>query len=350
MQPYDITKTFEENITYGPFFEGKIPKLPKRKATKTFLGHKVNSLFGLAASPMTFTARSIGLFAQLGYDIITYRSVRSMEWHGLGAPNWAYVDASNDLSIDQLNAGLEGRLESFPKQSVSTANSFGIQSFKPDYWLQEYERAKESLSAGQLLILALMITPEGGKDAVEDAADVAELANQTTAKVFEINLACPNSGSSALIYNDIETSLRVCQSVKEKIGNKPLLAKVGYYNNMDALKKFMKLSKGVISGLTSTNTYSAPVKEGPNDFFPGRPIAGISGNAIRHLSMEQARKAVDFKQELNLEDFVIIGLGGVMKPEHIDQYLALGVDAVQAVTGVWADPLLASKYHKTIND
>src|SRR5260221_427716 len=137
--PYNITDTFENNALYGPFFDGELPNFGTQKPQHDFLGHKVNSQFGLPSTPMTFTARGIGLYAKLGYDIITYRSVRSVEWRGLGAPNWLYVDVKAPLKREDLSQTLTASLSPFPDQEVSTANSFGIQSYKPEYWQQEYE-------------------------------------------------------------------------------------------------------------------------------------------------------------------------------------------------------------------
>jgi dihydroorotate dehydrogenase (NAD+) catalytic subunit len=347
---YDASKDFSYNVTYGPFWEGKLPpKFSPKKSSQqkkhSFLGHPLNSVFGVSSSPMTFTARNIEFCARLGYDLITYRSVRSVEWHGLGAPNWVFIDAPKQFLAADLKKPVLGSLTPFPNQEISTANSFGIQSFRPEYWQAEYEKAKKSLSKGQLLILALMITPEDGRDAVQDATEVAKLANETSAEIFEINLACPNSGSKALIYEELETSIEVCKAIKKVIGKKDLIAKVGLYADMKMMKEFMAKTKGVLAGLTSVNTYSMKIQDKDGkDVFPGRPIAGVSGAAIRTLAIQQAQKIVEFKKELGLKRFAVIGVGGVTKPEHIQEYLDVGVDAVQAVNGVWADPYLAQKW------
>jgi dihydroorotate dehydrogenase len=345
---YDLNQSFEENVTYGPFFSGEFPQLPQVKSNdqKSFMGHKVNSLFGVAASPMTMTARSIEVCAKLGYDIMTYRSVRSVEWRGLKSPNLCYVNVPQQLTKADLVNSVVGSSKPFAGQEVTAANSYGIQSFKPKYWQAEYEEAKRRLLPGQLLILALMITPEDGhRDAVADATEVARLASQTSAEIFEINLACPNSGSSALIYEDIELSAQVCAAVKKQIGGKPLLVKVGYYSDFAQMKLFLEKTKGIIAGMTSTNTCGMKViNEAGQEYFPGRPFAGVSGDAIRNLVTEQAQELIRLRAEMKLNDFTIVAIGGVTQPKHIQQYLDLGADAVQAVAGVWADPYLAAKW------
>lgn len=345
---YRLDETFEQNVLYGPFWEGITPEFPKTEPTKTFMGKRVHSLLGVSASPFTFTSRGIEFCSRMSYDIITYRSVRTVEWRGLGAPNWCYVDLPDQLTESDLKKTVLGSIEPFAKQEVSTANSFGIQSYKPEYWQREYEIAKSKLHTGQVLLLALMITPEDGqRDAISDARLVAQYANETSAEILEINLACPNSGSSSLIYEDIDLSTKVCAAVKEGIGKKHLLAKVGYYSDVYALRTLMENTKGIIAGITSTNTYSMQIQDkNGKPFFPGRSTAGVSGGAIRSLSMKQVKEIARLRKELELSDFVIIGVGGVTKPEHVQDYLEAGADAVQAVAGILADPYLAQKYKK----
>lgn len=343
---YDITQSFEYNVTYGPFWDEEIPQIPTSKNKTHFLGFELNSPFGVSACPMTHGSRNVSLMSKLGYDLITYRSVRSVEWHGQKAlPHWRYVDINKQLNVEDLSESILGSEEPFPGQEVSTVNSFGIQSLKPEYWQADFNRANQSLHEGQLLILSIMFTPEDGKDVVDDAKVVAKYANETSAKVFEINLAHPNSGMKSLVYEDIETSVAICKSVRESIGDKPLIAKIGYYRQPEMLKEFLQKTQGLIQGISSTNTYAMTIVDAQGtEVFPGRPKAGVSGAAIRTLSMEQAKSIVTFKNELGLKELVVIGIGGVTKSEHIDQYLALGVDAVQSAAGVFADPLLAYKY------
>ncbi len=346
---YDISMTFEENIAYGPSWTGKFPKIPKKTPKFSLLGHKLSSLFGVSACPLTHGSRGVQLCSQLGYDIITYRSVRSQEWHGQPYPHWRYVKIKKQLRVDSLATSVLGSEKPFSGQDVSMVNSFGIQSLKPEYWQADFEIAKKMLSSGQLLILSIMFTPEAGKDVVEDAQEVARYANETSADVFEINLAHPNSGMKSLVYEDIPVSVAICKRVKKMLKDRPLLAKVGYYKDKMALREFLIKTKGIIQGISSTNTYAMSIidKKG-KEIFPGRPKAGVSGAAIRSLSMDQAQRIVNYKKQLKLKNFVLIGIRGVTKPAHIKRYLEMGVDAVQAAVGVWADPYLASKYRKIL--
>jgi dihydroorotate dehydrogenase len=346
---YDIHKTFEENIESGPEWSMPYPEIPHVRSNYSFFGHRVHSRFGVAACPLTHGSKAVALMAKLGYDIITYRSVRSVSWKGQPYPHWRYVDIPKQLHVSDLTTTVTASDTPCHGQEVSMANSFGIQSSSPELWQEDFEKAKKTLTSGQVLILSIMFTPETHNDIVVDAGRVAELAKQTSAEVFEINLAHPNSGMKSLVYEDIQTSVAICNTVKRTLGDRPLVAKVGYYKEKEMLKAFLDQTRGVIDGISSTNTYGMSIVDATGaEAFAGRPKAGVSGAAVRELSLSQAALLVSYKKELSLHDIVIIGIGGVTKPEHIDMYTDLGVDAIQAAAGVFADPLLAVRYKQHI--
>ncbi len=288
---YDIKKQFKENFADGPVWNEEFPLVPIPTHTFRFFGHEVNSLFGVAACPLTHGARGVGIMAKLGYDLITYRSVRSIEWHGQQYPNWRYVNIDHQLTVENLSEPVESSESQLSNQDVTTANSFGIQSSAPDHWLKEFELAQQTISSGQVLILSLMFTPEDGQDVIDDAVKVASYGIQTSAKVFEINLAHPNSGMKSIVYEDIDTSVAICRGVKKILKDKPLIAKIGFYRDFDLLEQFMKRTSGIIDGISSTNTYAIPIyTDQGRETFPGRPKAGVAGDAIRSLSQFQAQK------------------------------------------------------------
>jgi dihydroorotate dehydrogenase len=314
------------------------------------MGHRVNSLIGISSCPLTATARFVKLFSRLGFDILTFKSVRSVEWHGNAYPHWRHVKA-NLIELDNLAPPtLTGYSGAPDTVETSQVNSFGIHSVKPEYWQEEYELARKNLLPGQVLILSLMLTPHPGRTTVDDAKAVARFGNETSARIFEVNLSCPNTeAGGGLIYDDVEMSVRVCTAIKKAIGNKPLLVKVGFYRDQEKLKTFLKKTKGMISGLSTMNTYVAKVvNQDKTETFPTRSMAGLSGAAIRNLAMHQAKNALKFKKELRLKNFVIIGIGGVTKPNHFTKYLDMGTDAVQVAAGALADPYLAQKYKKSV--
>lgn len=350
---YDLEQTFEENATYGPFWSGPFPELKKLKPQAKFFGKALTVPFGVAACPLTVNARAVGVMSKLGYDLLTYKSVRSVEWRGNPFPHWTPVEV--DGQVDEASTVAHAIEAVVSPVDATMANSFGIHSVAPEHWQRDVNAAVASLQPGQQLILSLMITPNVFDTLEKDAHRLAQLANETKAEVFELNLACPNTeGQQGLIYQDVALSVKLLAAIKEKIGNKPLLAKIGPTAELAQLQQFMKQTSSIIQGITTMNTVSMPVYDECNvedpvhEFFPGRPSAGVSGTAIRQLAMTQAGRAVQLRQELQLEEYVVIGVGGVTEPKHITEYLALGVDAVQTAVGAWSNPLLASEYRNAL--
>src|SRR3974390_1927348 len=80
LQPtYRIDQSFEWNAEHGPSFAGPYPDLPETPL-KDFFGLKVKSQFGLAAS-LGMTANWIGVYAGLGFGILTYKTARAPGRH-----------------------------------------------------------------------------------------------------------------------------------------------------------------------------------------------------------------------------------------------------------------------------
>ena len=346
---YDLRQTFEENVTFGPFAPTKLPAVPSLPLKYSLLGKKLRSPFGIPACPMTVNARAVKLMSALGYDLLTYKSVRTVEWRGNPFPHWLHVDVAEPLTHPPTNPVMAS-FDPFTNKEITMANSFGIHSLTPEYWQADVNQAVDSLSAGQLLILSLMPTPLDGQTLVKDSSQLAKLGLETKAEVFEINLACPNTDKGkGLIHEDLVLTHKICTAVRKALGKKPLVVKVGYYQNPTMIKDFLSQNRDLIDGVATANTYPLPVQlPGGKEAFPGRPSAGVSGAGIRNLYLAQAKAFVRYKKELGLKNLALIGMGGVMKTSHIDQYLKLGVDAVQSAVGVWADPLLALKYKKKL--
>ena len=74
-QTYDITRSYQENYETGPQLPSS-PSSPSSQATKNFLGLPVHSRIGIAAGLLLNSKWILG-YAQRGFDILTYKTVRS---------------------------------------------------------------------------------------------------------------------------------------------------------------------------------------------------------------------------------------------------------------------------------
>jgi dihydroorotate dehydrogenase len=352
-QLYDITQSIEANVMYGPSWSGTLPKLlEKGQPRHQLFGLPLRSPFGVPACPLTVNARAVFMLAELGFDLITYKSVRSVEFHGNVYPHWRYVNVSDQLFPGRVPTELTAADQPFHNQDATMANSFGVQSVRPEFWQADVDATVGQLPEGKQLILSLMCTPQKGETLVDDAKRLGKLAAQTHAKVFELNLACPNTdGGAGLIFEDVKRSHALCEAVKNELRDRPLLVKVGLFSKNAMIAEFLQAVHQCVEGVTTTNTLPAQiVNTDGTHTFPGRPSAGVSGAGIRDAAMAQYRAVAQHKAALQLDDFAVIACGGVTKPEHISTYLGLGATAVQAAVGVLANPLLAYQYKHTVKD
>ena len=71
---YRFDKSFEWNYVHGPHFDGPWPEVAPTPM-KSFFGLPVRSRFGIPASILP-NSRWLETYARLGFDILTYKSVR----------------------------------------------------------------------------------------------------------------------------------------------------------------------------------------------------------------------------------------------------------------------------------
>lgn len=140
---YDITKTFEDNKTAGPFFSGTIPQriIPVSSQWQEFCGYKIMSPIGVAACPLTATSHGIKLCSQLGFDIITYKTIRSKPSVAHPWPNITYVDFIGHLEKKDLDISIQ---QSYVP-SFAIANSIGNASEDLETSLHDIAQARSLL-------------------------------------------------------------------------------------------------------------------------------------------------------------------------------------------------------------
>jgi dihydroorotate dehydrogenase len=344
---YDVGRSYEENYREGPFIKEEAPARQMSRKER-FLGFEVNSRLGIPAGPL-LNARWILAYAALGFDLLVYKTVRTCETPSHPNPNCMFLGIENQIREDDFAKPLVATMEAPSDLSrISITNSFGMPSRTPEVWQADIQTAKEGLSAGQLLIVSVVGTP-GEKGLEADYVKGAILAVEAGAPVIEINLSCPNvvTGEGSL-YTDPDHSSAVSKAVKSAIGDVPLMIKIGYIPDPKRLAEVVAANAPFIDAIAGVNTLSFEVVDPKGvQALPGkgRLRAGVCGAAIRQCAMEQAERIVELKRGVKY-DFEVVGVGGVMTPEHIRGYLALGVDGVMSATGAMWDPFLAHRYWK----
>jgi len=348
---YDINKSYEWNYRNGPLFEGPYP--PQRKIQKRIklLDFELNSSLGIAAGPL-LNSQWIKVYARLGFDILSYKTVRTRKRLSNLPPNCVFVNAKGPLTNNQLGETLYV-LDKVPDRidQISITNSFGVPSRDPSTWQADVERAKGYLGKGQILVVSVMGSSEYYPEReafIQDFAHCAGLSKEAGADVVELDLSCPNStAEEGMVYLDPKLSGEIVSKVKASIGETPLFIKVGNFNpnRWDKLHDLLKVSAPHISGIAGINTVKMTVmKDNNNPALPGRSQSGVCGAAIKE-SASQFVSWVAKERRREKYDFTLIGVGGIMKPTDIDQFLDTGADGVEVATAAMWDPYLAYRYY-----
>lgn len=363
---YNYFEGFTQNV-HGPW-----DRLPRTSQAPTpalwsVLGFEVGFPLGIPASVLTATERWIDYYARCGFNILTYKTVRSIEagWEAHPSPNWIFLNNLNQPLIpgEPLPVAV-GDQFAWPDDpnAFSTANSFGVPSFPPQVWQKDVVAALERLRSDQLLIVSVMGTYERyqGEELVQDFVRVARLAEETGAHVLELNLSCPNTidpetgaVKKGLICEQPATTMRIVQEVRDALSkDTKLVIKLGAMSKELLEQVVIPVSEG-IDAVSGINTIQMQVKKPDGDpAFVGTPsdpkaprnLAGVSGVAIRKYGLQFVRDLADIRRENHLR-FDIIGMGGVMNAADVDLYQRAGANAVQTATAAFFNPALPQHVH-----
>jgi len=337
---YDISKSYLENATEGPYFQGEIPKRPKPTHPIEFLGVTLNSPLGIPAGPL-LNARWIELAAQLGFDLVTYKTIRSFAHPGHALPNMIYVEPQSESTAVVCDA--PGRMD-----QLMLTNSFGMPSRSPEFLLEDIERAHRSLSKGQAMIVSVVGTPNQGVSFAEDFVRAAVLAKDAGAKLIEANLSCPNVGKAeGQLYTNPEAVYQFTHAMVQAIRPIPLILKTGVFPSLEVMRASLEAAAragaNAVCGINSVS-YQVLDEKGQPALGAHRPTSGVCGALIRQSAVEFLRQASTIirKEKLGLE---LLGCGGVVKSEHFDELLSSGAKIAMSATGMMWDPFLALRYH-----
>ncbi|MDP2788865.1 MAG: dihydroorotate oxidase [bacterium] len=345
---YDPGKTYEDNFNQGPFgiFADKKVFVDKGEPQYNFLGFKVNSPFGIPAGPL-LNGKFVKGALDKGFDIPIYKTVRSGKYPCHPWPNVLAVKMDGDLTLEKMKDGVVVDKENKGTPELIT-NSFGVPSFDPEFWQKDLADVVRYTKYGQVVVGSFQGTSweKGNAEAyIADFALCAKLMKETSVKAMEVNLSCPNEGSAHLLCFDIERTKKILEAIKKEIGEIPLIAKIAYFPDEEALKNLIKETSPFVQAYSSINTLPAKVLDDAGNqalLGEGRAVSGLCGHAIKWAGLEMVKKLKKLREELNLS-YTIIGVGGVTNPDDFLEYRNAGADFVMSATGAMWNPLLAKE-------
>ena len=341
---YDPAKSYLDNFEHGPFglFANTSPASQTTEPKHQFLGHPVSAPFGIPAGPL-INGKFVKAALDMGFDIPVYKTVRTQKYACHPWPNVLAVKVEGDLAPDRtLVASHDYR------EPLSITNSFGVPSFDPEFWQRDMADAVAYARPGQVVVGSYQGTlPESGSAGayIEDFVLGARLVKETGVKVIEVNLSCPNEGTTNLLCFDIRRSRQVVEAIKDEIGSVPLVIKMAFYKDEKQLEEFLREVGKTVDGIAAINTISAEIlDEDGKQALPGegRLRSGVCGSSVKWAGVAMASKLARLRGELGLK-FTIVGVGGAGSAAAFDEYRRAGADVVMSATAAMWHPELAKE-------
>jgi dihydroorotate dehydrogenase len=349
---YDPSMSYQDNFERGPFGEfANGVRIPQTGVPQhSFLGHSVFTPFGVPAGPL-LNGKYVKAALDKGFDIPVYKTVRTRRVPCHLWPNVLPVELEGDLTLDKTRLVTKADYT----EPLSITNSFGVPSFEPDFWQPDMADAVAYAGPGQVVVGSYQGTKSergGAADYIADFVLGARLIRETGVKIVEVNLSCPNEGTSALLCFDTERSREVVEAIKNELGEIPLLIKVAYFHDDASVETLVRAVSGIVSGIVAINTISAEiVDDNGQQALPGegRLRSGVCGSAIKWAGLEMTRRLKRAREGVGKE-FSIIGCGGVGNAADYDEYRQAGADAVMSATGMMWNPQLAQEIKREAHE
>ena len=328
---YDPQRSYAWNYDHAPdpveFNAATVP------GDWTFCGISVGSPLGIPAGPL-LNGRWILYYASLGFDVLTYKTVRSTFRTCYEPPNLQPVACA------QLD-GSESELKAADRMTGSWAVSFGMPSNDPDVWRKDIEQTRARLPDGKVLSVSVVGTVQNGwttDDLASDYAQCARWAVDAGADCVETNFSCPNVSTcdGQLFQNPAQAGV-ISQAVRERIGGVPFIVKVGHVTRRGDAEGLLNALVPNVTAIALTNSVATKVR-GKRDelLFDGQP-RGICGEGILDASIQQTRLFADVMKERGLP-LELIGVGGVRHANDVRRYLEAGAHAVHLATSAMVNP------------
>jgi len=293
---YNPQKTYEENYN---------------RDLKEFNCFRFSSdkkpILKLSAGP-ALNSKYVKLFARLGYDIVTYKSVSSKARKVHPFPNilvktnntWKNPEEFDWQNIDKIEA---------------ITNYFGLPSIEPEIWQEDVKVASKYPKEFVVGVVG---------ETLEEFVNVIDLAIEAAPNaIIELDLSCPNFGQ--LFYKDKRFMLNLHNKLENY--SQKFIAKIGAFENKEEARTFVETGK-----FYAIETINAVQKE-----VLGKK-KGVCGPEIHEIGLQNVCWLAELK-----DNYKIIGTGGVKDRKTATDYVEAGADIVGIATMAMFDADLPRK-------
>lgn len=338
---YRLDRSYSWNYSHAPSLP-RVRRLPPGPGGR-LLGRQLNSPLGIAAGPL-LNSRWVEAYARLGWDILTYKTVRSTFVPAHSLPNIRPVRNHEQVAVAVRRPSVNGDL--------TIAVSLGMPSMEPDVWRKDVRRAKERIGPGQMLIVSVVGTPAAEGDAealVADYARCAAWAAEAGADAIEAHLACPNPFAEPpqLVFDSIPLSAQILHRIRTTV-TVPVLAKLGPFRTPRLLHETATKLAPWVGGFVMVHGIPRRVVDDKgNAVFEGagRDRAIVVGADTFPVASRQVAELLAWRKA-GAWDRAVLGVGGLTTVERALHLWREGTDAVLVATAALYDPLLAVRFRQ----
>lgn len=331
---YDLRRSYEWNYNHPP--EPVDVAMPRLAGEWQFCGLPVASPLGIAAGPL-LNGKWCLYYASLGFDVVTYKTVRSVQRDCYPLPNLVPVECPSLL-------GDEAEVNECLEMQGSWAVSFGMPSKSPEVWRDDVQWTRLQLAPTQRLCVSVVASVQDGwsiGDLADDYARCAKWAVESGADIVEANFSCPNvTTCDGQLYQHPDDARIVAQRIRDAIGRVPLIIKIGHVPAREAATQLIDGLAPSASALAMTNSIATQVRQRDGRLqFEGQ-VRGICGSATLAASTSQVAMFQELLSTRN-EGLDLIGVGGAGSSRDVRGYLQAGAHAVHFATAAMVNPGLA---------
>lgn len=341
---YARQQTYEWNYEHAPEpIDQEIPSVP---GAWSFCGLPVPSPLGIPAGPL-LNGKWVLYYASLGFDVLTYKTVRTSPRACYPLPNLQPVQASS-------LKGTESEVKLSDEMQGSWAVSFGMPSVAPDVWRRDVEWTRRQLPAEKLLSVSVVGSLQPGwalEDLADDYARCAKWAIESGADCIETNFSCPNVCTrDGQLYQQPEAASLVASRVKAVSGSIPYLIKIGHLSVKADASEFLQAVLPFAAGIVMTNSVATTVVDDQGTRLFSGEQRGICGAATKQASLNQLRLFTELISELPADQTRpdLISCGGISSASDVQMFLASGANATHLATAAMCDPLIACQIRKEL--
>ena len=282
-------------------------------------------------------------YARLGFDVLTYATVRSTFQPAYALPNIRHVDNREQAAVVSRPAN---------NGDATIAVSLGEPSMEPDVWRKDLRRARERIGDGQVLIASVVGTHRPGGDAESLIADYAQCAGwaaEAGADAIEVHLAAadPVVEQPQMVFENVPLAARILHRVRTTVGV-PVLARLGPFKTPRLLHETATRLAPWAHGYVLVHSINRRVfddKGAPAFEGVGRERADVVGAQTFTVASRQVAEMLAWRKA-GAWDRAILAVGGISTVERARDVLREGADAVLVATAALFDPLFAARFRQ----